>query len=84
MPKFEGQCAECGALHHSDRKDDTAICDCWRRCPLCGEEMQPYTPDLTPNSYGRDGKREFTVLMVCQRHSPPFYSTKKPVEVVCT
>jgi len=46
--------------------------------------MTPYTPDLAPNVYGIDGKRELAVLMVCTHHSPPFFSTQKPIEVVCT
>jgi hypothetical protein len=43
--------------------------------------MEPYTPDLTLNTYGMDGKRDLQILMVCTRHSPPFYSSQKPVEV---
>jgi len=43
--------------------------------------MEPYTPDLAPNTYGMDGKRDLKILMVCNNHSPPFYSTQKPVEV---
>jgi len=45
--------------------------------------MKPYTPDLTPNVYGKDGKRDMEILMVCTNHSSPFFSTQKPVEVVC-
>jgi len=44
--------------------------------------MKPYTPDLTPNVYGKDGKRDMEILMVCNNHSSPFFSTQKPVEVV--
>jgi predicted transcriptional regulator len=39
--------------------------------------MTAYAPDLTPNAYGLDGRRDFSVLMVCTRHFPPFYSTRK-------
>lgn len=46
--------------------------------------MTSYTPDLAMNIYAVDGKRELNILMVCTFHSPPFFSTKKPVEVVCT
>lgn len=70
-------------MHYSDRKNDAIICDCWQYCSLCGAEMAPYTPDLAANTYGVDGKRDLAVLMVCDQHSPPFYSTQKPVEVVC-
>ena len=81
MPKFEGKCPNCGKTHYSDRKGDIVVCDCWRYCPLCGAEMGPYTPDLAPSTYGMDGKRDLLILNVCTNHSPPFYSTQKPVEV---
>ena len=81
MPKFEGKCSNCGKVHYSDRKGDIVLCDCWKYCPVCGAEMQPYTPDLAPNTYGMNGKRDLQILMVCNEHSPPFYSTQKPVEV---
>jgi len=45
--------------------------------------MKRYTPDLTANVYGKDGKRDMEILMVCNNHSPMFFSTQKPVEVVC-
>jgi len=48
---------------------------------MCGAEMQPYTPDLAPKTYGMDGKRDLKILMVCIDCSPPFFSTLKPVEV---
>ncbi len=83
MPRFDGKCPNCGKKHYSDRKGDIVVCDCWRYCPICGAEMKPYTPDLTPNVYGKDGKRDMEILMVCNNHSPPFFSTQKPVEVVC-
>ena len=81
MPKFEGKCPNCGKVHYSDRKGDIVLCDCWRYCPTCGAEMTPYTPDLAPKTYGMDGKRDLKILMVCNEHSPPFYSEMKPVEV---
>jgi hypothetical protein len=84
MAKFEGKCPKCGKVHHSNCKGDAVVCDCWRYCPLCGAEMTPYAPDLAPNVYGVDGKRELQMLMTCANHSPPFFSTQKPVEVVCT
>lgn len=81
MPKFEGKCPVCGKTHYSDRKGDVIICDCWKYCPICGALMAPYTPDLAPKTYGMDGKRDLKILRVCNEHSPPFFSTLKPVEV---
>jgi hypothetical protein len=51
--------------------------------------MTPYTPDLAPNTYGLDSKRELQILMVCNNtaehpDNSPFYSIQKPVEVICT
>jgi hypothetical protein len=43
--------------------------------------MQPYQPDLTPQTYGIDDKRDLNILYVCYNHSPAHYSTKKPMEV---
>ena len=43
--------------------------------------MEPYTPDLAPKTYGMDGKRDLKIMMVCNEHSPPFFSKLKPVEV---
>ncbi|MCW4046579.1 MAG: hypothetical protein NWE99_03330 [Candidatus Bathyarchaeota archaeon] len=83
LAKFEGKCTQCGKTHRSHRKE-TVVCDCWRLCPVCNAEMTTYTPDLAPATYGLDGKRELQILMVCTRHSPPFLSTQKPVEVACT
>jgi len=80
--KFEGKCSRCGKAHYSNRKGEIVVCDCWRYCPMCGAEMQSYTPDLAPNTYGMDGKRDLQILMVCTNHSPPFYSSQKPVEVM--
>ena len=79
--RFEGRCPRCGKIHYSDREGEIVVCDCWRYCPMCGAEMEPYMPDLTTNTYGMDGKRDLQILMVCTNHSPPFYSSQKPVEV---
>jgi hypothetical protein len=46
--------------------------------------MTLYMPDLVVNTYSFDGHRDFAVLMVCTLHFPFFFSTLKPVEVVCT
>ena len=84
MAKYEGKCSLCGKAHYSDRKGDIAVCDCWKYCPTCGAEMMPYAPDLALNTYGFDDRRDLAVLTVCTLHPPPFFSTQKPVEVVCT
>ena len=84
MAKYEGKCSLCGKAHYSDRKGDIAVCDCWKYCPMCEAEMMPYAPDLALNTYGFDDRRDLAVLTVCTLHSPPFFSTQKPVEVVCT
>ncbi|MEM3875133.1 MAG: hypothetical protein QXU45_08395 [Candidatus Bathyarchaeia archaeon] len=81
METLEAKCPRCGVTHQLRSKQDTVICDCWRICPICGEEMTPYTPDTAPKTYGLDGLREMRVLMVCTRHHPNFYGTQKPVEV---
>lgn len=80
MAWYEGKCPECKRLHCSSRKGDIVVCDCYKQCPICGAEMTPYSPDLAMNTYDSD----LAVLMVCTLHSPLFFSTKKPVEVVCT
>jgi len=79
---FEGKCPNCGRIYYSQFKGEIIICDCYRYCPLCGNEMQPYKPDLAPKTYGIDGKQEIQILYVCNNHSPPFFSTQKPVEVI--
>lgn len=43
--------------------------------------MTPYTPDTAPKTYALNSLRELQILMVCTRHSPPFFSKQKPVEV---
>ena len=82
---FVGKCSRCGREYHS-KHDAVVVCDCWTKCPLCSQEMKPYTPDLTPNTYGLDGKHDLQILKVCNNladHSShsPFYSDRKPIEV---
>lgn len=83
MAAYEGKCSQCGKTHYSHRKGDLVVCDCWRYCPLCCAEMTPYSPDLTANTYGVDGKSDLAIIMICSNHNPPFHSDQKPVEVVC-
>ena len=51
--------------------------------------MEAFTPDLSPSTYGLDGKRDLLVLKVCNNlagHSDhsPYFSILKPVEVELT
>jgi hypothetical protein len=83
--EFLGKCSRCGREYHSKHLA-VVVCDCWTTCPLCSQEMLPYTPDLTPNMYCSDGKHDLQILKVCNNlvgHSDhsPFYSDRKPVEV---
>jgi hypothetical protein len=81
MAKYEGKCPNCGKIHRSESEGEIVVCDCWRYCPICGTEMTSYTLDLAPRTYGVDSKKELQILMICTHHSPPFYSSQKPVEV---
>jgi len=76
-----GRCPKCGRVYVAHRPTQPIQCDCWRTCPICGREMKPYTPDLTPSTYGLDGKGNLKILLWCDRHTPPYYSSQKPVEV---
>ncbi|MEM4700628.1 MAG: hypothetical protein QXZ51_00615 [Candidatus Bathyarchaeia archaeon] len=82
METLEAKCPKCGRTHQLRSKQDSVICDCWHICPICGEDMTPYTLDAAPKTYGFDGLREMQILMVCIRHHPHFYDTQKPVEVM--
>ena len=85
MAAYSGKCSRCKREYYADYPD-VVVCDCWEHCPLCGEWMAPYIPDLAPNTYGKDGKRDMLILRVCNNvveHSDhsPFFSILKPVEV---
>jgi hypothetical protein len=84
MARYDGKCLRCNKTFRSDRKRDIVVCDCWKTCPVCGEEMTPHAPDLATNTYGLDDRHDLEVLMVCTLHSPMFFSSQKPIEVVCT
>jgi ssDNA-binding Zn-finger/Zn-ribbon topoisomerase 1 len=89
----KGSCPKCGKLLVRKRPADLAVCDCYKYCPLCGAEMTPFNPDLTPSTYRGEESyavkgqavlfHEWTVetLYVCHNHTPPYYSCQKPVEV---
>ena len=85
-----GICPACGKVYSRPRPEDSIICDCYKFCPLCTPAytvpMTPFTPDLTPSTYGleEDFEKTINVLYVCNNHSPPYYSTQKPVEVLLT
>jgi len=63
----EGTCSKCGRTLRRRRPADSAACDCYLYCPLCGAKMTPYTPDLTPASY--ESEKGLNVLYVCNNHS---------------
>ena len=46
--------------------------------------MKSFRPDMDPRAYGVVEEQEWTVetVYVCRNHDPPYYSKKKPVEVV--
>lgn len=54
----EGKCSRCGKTHRRRRPVDTAVCDCYKYCPVDHGKgpyntlMNAYTPDLTPRTYG--------------------------------
>lgn len=80
-----GKCSNCGRVFHSDHPVVVA-CDCYEYCPLCGQRMTDYVPDLAPSQYGRGGVRGLLAYKVCNNlagHSDhsPYFSTLKPVEV---
>lgn len=83
----EGTCSKCGKTLRRRRPADIAVCDCYLYCPLCGKKMQPYTPDLTPSTYGPIESEEATgdtespmnILYFCA--SCRYYSAQVPVEV---
>jgi len=89
----EGTCSRCGKTYRQKRPASTVVCDCYRICPLCGTEMTPFNPTLNPRTYGAEeatavkgqavespGWTAETVY-VCNNHSPPYYSSQRPVEV---
>jgi hypothetical protein len=54
VPKIglaEGECPRCGRVWRRERPTDVVLCDCYRYCPCCGDEMTPYEPDPSPRVY---------------------------------
>mgnify|MGYP000097144140 CR=1 FL=1 len=96
MNIVRGVCPSCGrTITRTGRVPVVVVCDCYRRCPICGLEMTPYRPDLDPKTYGSEDHPDWDVLglasggevpsieiiFVCLEHAPPYYSRLKPVEV---
>lgn len=77
-----GKCGRCGKSYTRKRPAFSIICDCYKICPLCGQEMTPHTPDLTLSTY--QSEKGLNVLYVCNNHEPPYHSDQKPVEVKLT
>lgn len=96
MGLVKGVCGNCGSKIQRDSPVPMVVtCPCYKKCPLCGAEMTPYTPDLSPGTYraeddydplGVATKSEATIetLFVCKNHEPPYYSSQMPVEVQLT
>jgi hypothetical protein len=89
----EGVCPRCGRVWRRRRPADFAICDCYRYCQICGEEMQPYTPDLDPRVYRNEdvldptelaSKHEATIRTRYYCPNCEEYSDSIPVEVKLT
>jgi len=76
-----GTCSICGKTICKDRPTDVAYCDCHLYCPLCGERMTAYTPDL---GKAYNPEKGLSVLYWCNNpdeHEEPYYSSQMPVEV---
>jgi len=89
-----GVCPRCGRTWWKMRPGPLiVICDCYRYCEICGEEMQPYTPDLDPRVYRHEDVLDPTGLAskhgatIRTRYYCPNcdqYSDSIPVEVKLT
>lgn len=83
----EGTCPECGRTLRRRRPTDYAVCDCFQYCPLCDNKMEPYTPDLSPSTYGpiesdtAVGDTESPVKILYYCSTCRYYSARMPVEV---
>jgi len=87
-----GTCPRCGRNICGLRPADIAVCDCREYCPLCGEKMEHYTPDLTPSTYRPakvhtgtvrgDLEHPMQILFRCPMCN--YQSSQKPVEVKLT
>jgi len=81
-----GKCPKCGKEIARPRPADVAVCDCWEYCPK-GHLMEPYTPDLTLQTYGPiDGKSvsgdlKHPIMIIRWCPVCKYYSAQLPVEV---
>jgi hypothetical protein len=80
-----GMCPKCRREIARSRPADFAVCDCWEYCPK-GHRMEPYSPDLTLETYGPitgkvsgDLKSPLKIVMWCPICR--YYSAQLPVEV---
>jgi hypothetical protein len=80
-----GVCPKCRKTICRLQPAGVAVCDCWAYCPK-GHLMEPYSPDLTPQTYGPitgkvsgDLKNPLKIVMWCPicKH----YSAQLSVEV---
>lgn len=90
----EGVCSQCGHAYKRPRPIDEVVCDCYMYCPICKPvytvEMEPYTPDLTPTTYGPiesdaalgDTEHPMDISYKCPVCG--YLSAQKPVEVRLT
>jgi len=93
----EGTCSRCGKTLRRRRPADYGVCDCYQHCPVCttnGQaytvKMDPYTPDLTPSTYGPikgenamgDTEAPIKILYRCPKCG--YFSAQLPVEVRLT
>jgi hypothetical protein len=89
-----GTCPRCGRILYRRRPAEVAVCPCWEFCPsnhgngAFSTKMDPYTPDLTPTTYGPIGgegeawgdlEHPIHIVRVCPVCK--FHSAQLPVEV---
>lgn len=91
-----GICSVCGRTLRRRRPADLVVCDCYKFCPmdhgkgLYMTPMDPYTPDLTPSTYGSiegedvtgDTEAPIKILYCCPKCG--HYSAQLPVGVALT
>ena len=89
----EGECPRCGKKLSRPRPCDVAVCDCWKYCPndhgngAYATLMEPYTPDLSPQTYGPiegtnvsgDSEHPMKIMRKCPVCG--YYSAQLPIEV---
>jgi len=71
-----GRCGKCGKTYSRLRPASVVYCDCWKRCPYCGNEMSDFDLDLSVRGYKRG---DLDVVKYCA--SCKYKSKLMPVEV---